>query len=131
MCDELFNTMILSRDLFKSDFSVKKRHRDVFKPRDNNICLSAYGARNPVVYQQHTSKAMVGWEARLYRSQKTSNLSHISLSEQKPVLKKCVSVRANVALSATGKLNFEGGSTRCGSTIRTMKSTKSVKKAWM
>jgi len=44
--------MILSKDLFKSDFQVKKRYRNVFNTRDNQIGLSRYGSYNPEIFRE-------------------------------------------------------------------------------
>lgn len=106
--------MILSRDLFKNDFQVKKRYRDVFNTRSNDIAFSTYGAKNPNVYNSGVDKPLVGWEAKLYRNGSMSTFKRRENNENKEI-ERTPTVLMRQSLSVTK--NFDGGSTRCVSTL--------------
>ena len=116
--------MILSRDLFKNDFSVKQRFRKVFNSRPNDIGLSAYGARNPAVLTNKPSRALVGWEAKLYRQESTVQIGVVRRETSKPPMRKCGSVRVGLGV----KMDGDGGSTRCASTLKMTQTLRSTRR---
>ena len=106
--------MILSRDLFKDDFQPKKRYRNVYNSRPNDIGLGSYGARNPVIYNDKPCVASVIKNVKPMKDTKlkTKNVSHCWKDKRhsryfaKPAVQEY-----------TAEKTFNNASTRCISTM--------------